>query len=846
MRLPDGIAPLTGPGTPPRRSGGASIAAASPDIPLPTESLALHDRRGAIAAVAPLGLASPAAPSAVAPSAPAGPPPCVVAPPASDVPRVLLLETPGPSLTLPTARLDVPPAPMAAAIRPIEMRPPGPVERALTRLERNPAMFGVSGALLVKSEVPGLTVDVPRAAVLARSIARELPSGALNADSFTRVRIVPDLGHVPLLASSPSGRVERAWGRNVVVDTDPTTRDRQIFIAKDALRPDFNLDATTDRRPFRAAPTARVDVPVAPPEPVATSPAPDASVFCGGLISISAEPPEGFFAASTAMELGESGHPSKPAAEAEVWIYRVPDSRRKSYFDFTYAAPDRPTDTPRAGKFKIASGVGPASDPTSPGGAEADLLWLGDEQHGALSTYLETLARPGATVDDLRKHKGLIHRLSEREVLLSGADQAHAMTKEGFNSLKTDPSLYRRVYSEEYDRYLHSLFSHPADETPAAASYLLATSRGCTQGCTLCSSGGLKAFQYFTAPRVLEELEKIHAHAAVDGPIDVYFLDSNLNNNPERLIELADLYEKSPLKGKFRFYCRHSTPNGFLKMSGDGDKKVNEDLVRAYRRLGLSQVFMGIDTYDDASTLTLKSNRNMVARKGDSMRPTYRATEIRELISVMEREGLESKGFFLTNNPWVTDLDRLDAYYNVLTLWLENAHFSIDSRYRDVMRLKPFEGSPIQKVADERQLPVVEGNRFAARGILGEMDEAMTFEGLGTPRARGDVGATLREFGEGIARIRREAEALCAQAEALPEAEEMVQKIIQRDAELRPLLEKEPRASDLLRDIDRFAAAHADLPPLAPAAQKAAFLKAAEPLFEGLRATLPLKMEKPS
>ena len=366
----------------------------------------------------------------------------------------------------------------------------------------------------------------------------------------------------------------------------------------------------------KAGQGARVEVQVATRHPLRPLVKDQASVFCGGLVSISAEPPEGFFSASTALELKQAGHPVVPAAQADAWVYRVPDSRPESYFTFKYANPDRPLDTPRDDKFKIATGVGPAADPTSRGGSEANLLWLGDEQHGALEAYLETLAKPDLALEDLFGHEGFIQKLSDQEVLLGSADHAHALSKEGFNSLPTDPALYRRVYSEEYDKFLRTLFEDPG-EPRAKASYLLATSRGCSQGCDICSSGGLKSFQFFSAPRMMEELEKIAEHAQVkDGErVDIFFLDSNLNNNPERLIELADLYDKSPLAGKFRFFCRHSSPNGFLRMDADGVKRPITGVLDAYRRLGMHEVWMGIDAYDDNATLTLKTNRHQVSEK---------------------------------------------------------------------------------------------------------------------------------------------------------------------------------------------------------------------------------------
>lgn len=730
----------------------------------------------------------------------------------------------------------------------------GGAQSPLIKTELNPSMMSLPGNILVKLDCGDEKLTIPKAAALARSLARELPGGALDSKSVTEIVVLNDFNQLGQIAASPSGKITRTTGDGFVLDHDVSQPFRRIYILRDRLTPDLKIPVGTNLNTLKD-PGGLQTLTVTPlsPRPLKPLIQPSASLFCGGLISISAEPPEGFFSASTATEMRERGHELRKADQADVWLYRVPDSRKDSYFSFTYSNPDRPADTPREGKFKIATGPGPAGDPLSEGGSEADLLWFGDEQHGAIEEYLRTISKPDLTLEDLYGQEGFIQRISDHEVFLGHPDRSHYMTKEGFNALKTDPDLYRRVYSEEYDKYLKSLFE---DKGPAKASYLLATSRGCTQGCNICCSGGTKPFQFFSAPRIMEELEKIAAREKPGNGevIDLFFLDSNLNNNPERLIELAEMYEKSPLKGKFRFYCRHSSPNGFLKAGHDGRKHANRDLLEAYKKLGLDQVFMGIDTYDDNSTLTLKTGRNKVAAKGAQVRPTYRADEIRELIKGFEEFGLVSKGFFVTNNPWVTDMDRLDSYYNLIQLWLENPHFSIDSRNREVLQLKPFEGSPIEKVTTQMNLNVLSGRRFVAQGVLGELDELMQFSGLGSPRSTGDAGAALREFSEGITAIRKKAEAVLSDpartAEDRHQAELIIRKLIERDGWLEKTIEGEatsgtPGSGELLARAKEFSGAHRDLPPFDPADQQSEFLKSAETLFDGLRRTLPLKMEPP-
>jgi hypothetical protein len=756
---------------------------------------------------------------------------------------------------------------------PIRMEPPkaitavdGTKEAAQvhTRARFNPSMLAAPGKVLVTLDGGDGKLTIPRACGIARDVLHNFKVGVLSSESVTEIRIVEDLRDVDQIAASPSGRVIRREGTNVVIDTDEAGRGfvegspdsggtfRRIYVTRDAIEKGI-LDTT----PFRQSGGEPAKVAVLQPRTIGPLLRKDASMFCGGLVSISAEPPEGFFVSSTAMEMQERGRTLRPAADADAWLYRVPDTRKDSYFKFLYANPDRPSDTSREGKFLIATGVGPANDPTSPGGAEASLLWMGDEQHGVLDAYLKTLQQPGLRLEDLYRHEGFIQRIKEREVLLGSADKVHTLTKEGFAALKTDPVLYRRVYSEEYDKFLRTLFEKP-DGPPAKASYLLATSRGCSQQCTICCSGGCSTPQFFSGERMMKEIEKIAGEAKPKDAevIEVFFLDSNLNNDPQRIIDFADLYEKSPLKGKFRFYCRHSSPNGFLKTGDDDVKHPNKALISAYARLGMREVFMGIDTYDDNSTLTMKSNRFQVASKEGDARPTYRAGEIRELIKALDDGGLVSKGFFITNNPWVTDLDRIDSYYNIIQLWLESPHFSIDSRTREVLQLKPFEGSPITDVAREMKLDVLKVGRFVAKGVLGEMDEMMSFSGLGTPRVSGDAGATITEFREGIARLRKSAEEVMGDPSRTTEdrrkAELIIEKIMARDKDISAQMAQEkaqgtPGAGEFLAEAERFAQMHRSLPPFDPAEQKAYFLGAARDLFDGLRKTLPpIKMEPPS
>lgn len=667
-------------------------------------------------------------------------------------------------------------------------------------------MASVLGTWVVEAQ------SIPEATALAQQLSGVLPG--LSDEHLVEVVRATDLSG----AESPSGRVRRYRSQGLVLDVDRIQRFWRIYVM-----PEFNGSAQLG--PAEEVSVAgRRDPHIGP---ILSQP----SFFVGGLISLSAEPPEGFFAASSSAELKQAGYRLAPAEQATVWIYRVPDARQESFFEFTYACPGRPGDSDRQGKFLIATGVGPASEPTSSGAREADTLWLGDEQHGPMLQYLQLLQRSDLRLSHFQGQSGVIQKIPGGRVLLCQPNLCWGLSREGFEGLVTDPELYRQVYSQHYDEYLRSLFRPCA---PAQASYLLATSRGCTQGCALCCSGGLKAFQSFSAARIMQELESIAQHSGL-GPqdlIDVFFLDSNFNNNPDRIVELADRLEVSPLRGRFRFFVRHNTVKGFLKAGGP-----NLELIQAFRRLGIGDVFMGVDTFDDHSTLTLKSNRLAMVAKGSSMRPTYTSIELAGLVAALEASGARVKAFYLQNNPWVSDLDRLDSYYNLAELWLRNPHFSIDARYRDVNRLKPFAGSPIERVTRHQPELIVQG-RYRSQGVLGELDESMRVEVFGQPQAEGSVLASMTSFWRDLERIRSAAAGRFFRR-GCPEARLLLVKMRQRDQRLRSVLLAFPELQPLVRALDRAERRWLSLPDLAPGQQQALFEQASAGLFQGLRQHLP-------
>jgi len=713
----------------------------------------------------------------------------------------------------------------------------------LNRVERNRMWQEVKGHYFIERE-NGSLLNNEQSVQLSKLIALALPDGFIQEQSLVNIEIRSD-SPVSKLGKTPSGKVMESallLDGHLSVQKDPISSFLFISLSE-------SLFSNLQSNPSLLSP--RSLGPVFDEKILSTgvfNPSwktlwKGRRFYVGGLISLSAEPPEAFFAASTTAELKQNDYLIADARAADTWIIRAPDAREESYFKFHYPSPDRPQDTDRSKKFLIAVGSGPAHNPGVRGAAEANLIWLGDEQQGVLTSYLKDISGPQVSWHDLQKHSGFIQRLSPSSYWIGRIDTSNGLTKEGFSSQATDPEIYRRIISPEYDQYLSTLFED-SKMTRSDESYLLATSRGCTQGCAICCSGGLSAFQYFTATRMMTELEKIQRHSRVKlgNSIDIFFVDSNFNNNANRIIEFAKLLEESPMRNQFRFFVRHNTVNGFLMPEKNGFKSPNLDLIRAYKSLGISEVMMGIDAVDNASVMTLKSSRIRLAKVGASTRPIYTYEELQALIQAFESLEIRTRGFLLTNNPWVSDLDRMDSYYNLLQLWLRNPHFSIDMRSRDVIQLKPLDGSPVGDAAKRSDRQIVSGNRFKTDGPFGELDERFDFSPFNEMQSRGHTEKALHAFRLAVNRIREMATSLFESSNQDPKIQQqarwMIQKIIQRDATLIESLSQirnSKIAHRILQDIKAFQIRHAKISPFDQTEQKLILEEVSRSLIESLR-----------
>lgn len=470
-------------------------------------------------------------------------------------------------------------------------------------------------------------------------------------------------------------------------------------------------------------------------------PKPD-RVHLQGISTISAEPEEGLLAAITLDELEEARMAVVDSVETDLWVYRTGDTREKSYFDLPegYVYPHRTSPEAPRGTRRVVTGLGPAIDPESTGGLEADTLMLGDEMGGRLLLYLDELGGISPTAEAVFRHPGIVQRLDESTVALSRIDLRPALRDQALDRLVFRPASLRRIYPRMVNERLSEYFM--SDSGAPERSYLLMSSRGCGLKCSICCSGGFQKFQALSAASFVGLLGEIaRAHEGEPGKIEIHLLDSYFNLQPGRVERIAQLMEEKGLGGRFQLHLRHSGLRTFLRggssgAADDAAPNVHRDLIRAYRRLGLSEVVMGIDAYTDRAIQVLKTDVEKLARGGAATPPAYRFRDIRAVLAALEEEGLDSRGFLLLNNPFLDDAGRIETFYNLVDLALEVPGFMIDaSSSSAVNELKPFPGAPLTEVA--RRIPgLVQGDRFVFRTELGRLDERIDFSAFGQRRRK--------------------------------------------------------------------------------------------------------------
>lgn len=601
--------------------------------------------------------------------------------------------------------------------------------------QTNPPTSDIPYRILLRT--PGREVSLPQAVRLARKAVR----------GFALGRVLPDDARLDIVISVDgdfSGWISAPGGRAAVVETAgwvfifaAEARYAKLIVRADALDdpPGAILSgmlrtvATTEIRE-KEADTLEGHMPTC------------RGVHVQGLNSISAEPEEGLLAATTLEEFLANGVPVVDSASANIWIYRTANADAASYFEPPYELPMRFSGPPTPGTTLIATGLGPAIDPEAGGGEAADVLMLGDEQGGRLVSYIEDLGAGPFRAEDVFRYPGVAQRIGREAAALSRLDRRALLTQAGLNTLRFDPVTLRRIYSPAYDKFFRGYFI-PRRDTPARLSYLILSSRGCGNRCSICCSGGFQPFTALNPEVVIDLLKRIKEIAVLQAGefIDVFFLDSYFNRDPERIVRLAAGIVSEGLRPWFEFYVRHSGLAGFLRRSAPGSQgTVRHDLVKAYRSLGIDEIVIGIDSFTDDSIRLLKTDTLRLALEGDAAHPAYSFAEIQAVLTAIEAEGMASRCFFLMNNPFVGDDDRVRSYYHLAALALSLRRFRIDLESSSrVNELKPFPGAPLTRVA-ERIDGVIREERFVYRSGIGHIENWLEFERFGecrdTPAAR--------------------------------------------------------------------------------------------------------------
>lgn len=567
----------------------------------------------------------------------------------------------------------------------------------------------------------GGRLDLPEAVAWARraalrfDLARRLETGA---------RVTLLLAEDPLapgMLATPSGvaRVLRGEGWCLV-------RDAFGHGLRIVVRPSFLAEGE---------PLPELDLEGARPETVGLGRAAVLGDLGGGggfhvqgLNSISAEPEEGLLAATTIEELRLAGLDVRPAAEAGTWIYRTANASDRSYFEVDYRLPMREGGIRGAARL-VVTGLGPAIDPQASGGSDADVLVVGDEQGGRLVSLLEDLAAGPIRADELFLHPGVAVRLAEDTAVLSRLDRRFALTSAGLEALRYDPATLRSIYHRDYDRVLEDYFSHGRPRRRRAVlSVLLATSRGCGARCSICCSGGYQPYAALSAEKVLAMLRELRdRHGLGEGRFaDVYVLDSYFNRQPERVIRLASAMEEEGLLPCFAFHVRHNGLQAFLRKNANGGPpEVRHELIRAYEKLGIGEIVLGVDAYTDESIRILKTDVRRLAREGACAPPAYRFVDVRAVLAAIDAHGLDSRCFCLRGNPFVDDADRLRAWYNLVELSLSLPGFSVDAVSSEgVNELKPFHGAPLSAVTEDMP-DLRRGDGFRCSSCLDDLERVL-------------------------------------------------------------------------------------------------------------------------
>ena len=174
------------------------------------------------------------------------------------------------------------------------------------------------------------------------------------------------------------------------------------------------------------------------------------------------------------------------------------------------------------------------------------------------------------------------------------------------------------------DRYPFSPQGTMAKGYPLAA---ITTSRGCPFNCGFCSTNVIwqRRFRARSAGNVIAEIEMLVRDYGVR---EIQFIDDNLTTRRDRMLAICDELEKRGLDLVW------SCPNGVRIDS------LDEELARRMKRCGCYSLTFGIES----------GNQQVLDRieKGTSLE------QVEKVVSMVRREGIETRGFFIVGLPGET------------------------------------------------------------------------------------------------------------------------------------------------------------------------------------------------
>ncbi len=125
--------------------------------------------------------------------------------------------------------------------------------------------------------------------------------------------------------------------------------------------------------------------------------------------------------------------------------------------------------------------------------------------------------------------------------------------------------------------------------------FTLETGRGCPHKCKFCSVWKFfhKKYRMKSPERVVEEIKKIPGDA-------ILITDDNFFSNYERAEKIGKMLESEGIKKYFNVQARSD------------DVVKHPELIRLWRRLGLSSVFIGFEQIDEAGLEKLGKNNSVI------------------------------------------------------------------------------------------------------------------------------------------------------------------------------------------------------------------------------------------